>query len=202
MCDEKKTKHNDFINNQFFCCPFAFSTILPMPADEYNKQPNITRILDQKVDRANSINSENDSFKFSDRTFDEPRAHDKKTHHHNNHPNNNHHHRHHNHHNHQRIEYNTEKVKETVPCPKCQSHPEQTMTEEELTRLRIEYVKTQILQKLQMTEPPKVSARNLPRPIARGSLIFSSVEEEQQNVAREQFYGKTTQKIIFLQLGE
>lgn len=75
------------------------------------------------------------------------------------------------------------------------------MTEEELTRIRIEYVKNQILQKLQMTERPNVSAKNLPRPIAEGSMLFSSAEEEQQNVAREQFYGKTTQKIIFLQLG-
>lgn len=76
------------------------------------------------------------------------------------------------------------------------------MTEEELTKLRIEYVKNQILKKLRMTERPNVSATNLPRPIAEGSMIFPEDEEEHQNHAFEQFYGKTTQKIIFLELGK
>lgn len=75
------------------------------------------------------------------------------------------------------------------------------MTEEQLTKLRIEYVKNQILKKLQLTERPNVSATNLPRPIAEGSMINDDDEEEQQNNAFEQFYGKTTQKIIFLELG-
>ncbi|XP_031629954.1 growth/differentiation factor 8 [Contarinia nasturtii] len=87
-----------------------------------------------------------------------------------------------------------------VNCPKCRNRPELRMTEEELTKLRIEYVKNQILKKLQMTERPNVSAANLPRPIAEGSMIFPEDEEEQQNHAFEQFYGKTTQKIIFLEL--
>lgn len=89
-----------------------------------------------------------------------------------------------------------------VDCPKCQSRPELRMTETELTKLRIEYVKNQILKKLRMTERPNVSAANLPRPIAEGAMIFPEDEEDQQNNAFEQFYGKTTQKIIFLELGE
>lgn len=91
--------------------------------------------------------------------------------------------------------------KETVNCPKCQSRPELRMTEEQLTRLRIEYVKNQILKKLRMTERPNVSATNLPKPVAEGSMIDPEDEVEQQNQAFEQFYGKTTQKIIFLELG-
>lgn len=76
------------------------------------------------------------------------------------------------------------------------------MTEEQLTKLRIEYVKNQILKKLRLTERPNVSATNLPRPIAEGSMINDEDEEEQQqNKAFEQFYAKTTQKIIFLELG-
>lgn len=75
------------------------------------------------------------------------------------------------------------------------------MTEEELTKLRIEYVKNQILKKLRLTERPNVSVTNLPKPVAEGSMI-SEDEDEQQNHAFEQFYGKTTQKIIFLELGE
>lgn len=89
-----------------------------------------------------------------------------------------------------------------VNCPKCQSSPELRMTEGQLTKLRIEYVKNQILKKLRMTKRPNVSATNLPRPIAEGSMINAEDEEEQQlNNAFEQFYGKTTQKIIFLELG-
>lgn len=89
-----------------------------------------------------------------------------------------------------------------VNCPKCQRQPELRMTEEQLTKLRIEYVKNQILKKLRMTKRPNVSATNLPRPIAEGSMINAEDEEEQQqNNAFEQFYGKTTQKIIFLELG-
>lgn len=92
-------------------------------------------------------------------------------------------------------------LNEKVNCPKCRNRPELRMTEEELTNLRIEYVKNQILKKLRMTERPNVSATNLPRPIAEGSMITEG-EEEQQNQAFEQFYGKTTQKIIFLELGK
>lgn len=89
-----------------------------------------------------------------------------------------------------------------VNCPKCQSRPELRMTEGQLTKLRIEYVKNQILKKLRLTKRPNVSATNLPRPIAEGSMINAEDEEEQQqNNAFEQFYGKTTQKIIFLELG-
>lgn len=91
--------------------------------------------------------------------------------------------------------------KTAVNCPKCQSRPELRMTEEQLTKLRIEYVKNQILKKLRMTERPNVSATNLPLPVAEGSMIDPEDEEEQQNNAFAQFYGKTTQKIIFLELG-
>lgn len=93
-------------------------------------------------------------------------------------------------------------LNQKVNCPKCQNRPELRMTEEELTKLRIEYVKNQILKKLRLTERPNVSATNLPRPIAEGSMIYPEDEEVQQHHVFEQFYGKTTQKIIFLELGK
>lgn len=102
----------------------------------------------------------------------------------------------------QQIAEKMHQMEQEINCPKCQSRPELRMTEKELTKLRIEYVKNQILKKLQMTERPNVSATNLPRPVAEGSMIFPEDEENQQHNAFEQFYGKTTQKIIFLELGE
>lgn len=98
----------------------------------------------------------------------------------------------------EKMDYTNQKIN----CPKCQNRPELRMTEEELTKLRIEYVKNQILKKLRLTERPNVSATNLPRPVAEGSMISPDDEEEQQNQAFEQFYGKTTQKIIFLERGK
>lgn len=100
-------------------------------------------------------------------------------------------------------QHQQKQLEKTANCPKCRNQPELRMTEEELTKLRIEYVKNQILKKLQLTERPKVSAAHLPRPIAEGSMIFPDDDEaQQQNHAFEQFYGKTTQKIIFLELGK
>lgn len=93
-------------------------------------------------------------------------------------------------------------MEQKISCPKCQRRPELRMTEKELTKLRIEYVKNQILKKLRMTERPNVSVANLPKPVAEGSMIFPEDEEEQQHNAFEQFYGRTTQKIIFLELGK
>lgn len=144
-------------------------------------------ILGQTIKSDDSIIDENDSFKLNEKSYEQQQLLDKM----------NRIHQHHKQHQEHQI-----KQKPTVNCPKCQSRPELRMTEEELTKLRIEYVKNQILQKLRMTERPNVSATNLPRPIAEGSMIFPDDEEEQQNHAREQFYGKTTQKIIFLELGE
>lgn len=102
----------------------------------------------------------------------------------------------------QQIAEKMHNMEQKISCPKCQRRPELRMTEKELTKLRIEYIKNQILKKLRMTERPNVSVANLPKPVAEGAMIFPEDEEEQQHNAFEQFYGKTTQKIIFLELGK
>lgn len=95
-----------------------------------------------------------------------------------------------------------EHPKKSLSCPKCQSRPELRMTEEELTNLRIEYVKNQILQKLRLTERPQVSASNIPKPVAEGATIHQDNAQEHVKRTPDEFYGKTTQKIVFPKLGE
>lgn len=88
-------------------------------------------------------------------------------------------------------------------CPKCQNRPEIRMTEEELTELRIEYVKNQILKKLKLTERPQVSVSlsgGLPKPVAEGATFLSDSDDDSITGIPDEFYGKTTQKIIFPQL--
>lgn len=90
-------------------------------------------------------------------------------------------------------------------CPKCQNRPEIRMTEEELTELRIEYVKNQILKKLKLKERPQVSvslSSGLPKPVAEGATFLSDSDDDSITGIPDEFYGKTTQKIIFPQLGE
>lgn len=90
----------------------------------------------------------------------------------------------------------------SLSCAKCKSRPEIRMTEEELTNLRIEYVKNQILKKLRLTKRPQVSASNIPKPVAEGATIHQENAQEQIKRAPDEFYGKTTQKIVFPELGE
>lgn len=89
-------------------------------------------------------------------------------------------------------------------CPKCQRNDEPMMTEEQLTELRIAYVKNQILKKLKLTERPKVSLSGVPRPVAEGATFQpdDNAEEQALKSHAEEFYAKTKQKIIFPQLGE
>lgn len=89
-------------------------------------------------------------------------------------------------------------------CPKCQRADEPVMTEEQLTELRIAYVKNQILKKLKLTERPNVSLSGVPRPVAEGATFQPDDNAEAEALKRhaEEFYAKTKQKIIFPQLGE
>lgn len=100
------------------------------------------------------------------------------------------------------VDQTMDSPKKSLSCPKCKSRPELRMTEEELTNLRIEYVKNQILQKLRLTERPQVSASNIPKPVAEGATIHQENAQEQIKRAPDEFYGKTTQKIVFPKLGE
>lgn len=85
-------------------------------------------------------------------------------------------------------------------CPKCHNKQEAVqMTEEQLTELRIEYVKNQILKKLKLKEPPKVSLSDLPRPVIEGATM-ERAEDESTGGIPDEYYAQTTQKIFFPQL--
>lgn len=85
----------------------------------------------------------------------------------------------------------------SVMCPKCQSRPEVRVSVEELTELRIEYVKNQILQKLRLKDRPQVSMNNVPKPVADGVTIQLGSEQDGPSQKLDDFYAQTTQKIIF-----
>lgn len=87
-------------------------------------------------------------------------------------------------------------------CPKCKQNSVK-MSENELANLRIEYVKNQILHKLRLTErPAPVSKDELPEPIQEGYAIQSDDDTEYLNRHLDDYFAKTTQKIIFLTRGE
>ncbi|KAH8418834.1 hypothetical protein KR222_010752 [Zaprionus bogoriensis] len=87
-------------------------------------------------------------------------------------------------------------------CPKCESsrHVEH-ITEEELRRLRIEFVKQQILEKLRLKESPNVSAVELPRPIFEG-VTLPQTQEASKSKDYDDYYARTNQKFILLQREE
>lgn len=83
-------------------------------------------------------------------------------------------------------------------CKTCQGGVK--MSEEDLTALRIEFVKNQILKKLRLTERPTVSVEDLPRPVTEH--LFPAQEVDNKDRQSEDYYAKTTKKFIFLQEGE
>lgn len=98
--------------------------------------------------------------------------------------------------------------REAANCPKCKQNNNVKMSEDELTNLRIEYVKNEILNKLRMYErPPKKEILDeLPVPIQEGHTM-EGVEDENadsinNNLNVEDYFAKTTQKIIFLTQGK
>ncbi|KAM8716579.1 hypothetical protein ACLKA7_003457 [Drosophila subpalustris] len=97
---------------------------------------------------------------------------------------------------------NTTKVA-TGGCPKCESSRQvEHITEEELRRLRIEFVKQQILEKLRLKESPNVSAVELPRPIFEGVTLTQTQDESSKNKDYDDYYARTNQKFILLQREE
>ncbi|XP_073821923.1 activin beta chain dawdle [Musca autumnalis] len=87
-----------------------------------------------------------------------------------------------------------------IRCPKCEHNhqkEEQLVTEEELTRLRIEYVKQQILDKLRLTEMPNIPAVNLPKPILEGATIQTE-DEDTSKKDLDDYYARASKKVIFL----
>lgn len=90
----------------------------------------------------------------------------------------------------------------SIGCTQCESsrHVEH-ITEEELRRLRIEFVKQQILEKLRLKESPNVSAMELPLPIFEG-ITLPQTTEANKNKDFDDYYARTNQKFILLQRGE
>lgn len=108
----------------------------------------------------------------------------------------NHHNPKHNNH-HKQHQQHDSGAKTKKNCKTCQNVL--TMSEDEVTALRIEFVKNQILKKLRLSERPQVSAADLPRPITEGII---PIPEEVVNRQSEDYYAKTTKKFIFLQEGK
>jgi hypothetical protein len=91
-----------------------------------------------------------------------------------------------------------------VNCPKCKQNSVK-ISENELANLRIEYVKNQILHKLRLTERPEpISKDELPEPVQEGYAISSigDINTDFLNRHLDDYFAKTTQKIIFLTKGD
>jgi len=73
----------------------------------------------------------------------------------------------------------------------------------EITALRIESVKQQILKKLRLKEQPSVSMlfSTLPKPLSNGTILHITNNPE-SNTDADDFYGTTDQVILFPQEGE
>lgn len=93
-------------------------------------------------------------------------------------------------------------------CPGCVSsraNIESSLTNPELTSLRIEFIKQQILEKLRLKEPPTVkSSTKLPKSLVNNPGILKRTEDTRKMEEEEvddDFYGKTDQVILFPQEG-
>lgn len=71
----------------------------------------------------------------------------------------------------------------------------------ELTDVRIEFVKQQILKKLRLSKKPAVAlpVNSLPMPVAQGQTLSDRVDKPPEF---DDYYGRTEQKIIFPVEGE
>lgn len=73
-----------------------------------------------------------------------------------------------------------------------------TITEEEFTALRIEYIKNQILKKLRLKKKPKIAMAHLPTAVIENEdLLPKPFDDQVETMFYDDFYGKTTQAIIF-----
>lgn len=96
-------------------------------------------------------------------------------------------------------------------CPKCMhpnynnNSPEETtdtrFSRDELTQLRIELVKQQILEKLRLKERPRVAAIDLPKPISEGATIEQETANDGKLGELDDYYARTSKKFIFLEIG-
>ncbi|XP_055857717.1 inhibin beta B chain [Episyrphus balteatus] len=90
------------------------------------------------------------------------------------------------------------KAAPTIKCPKCESNRQNVrVSEEELTRLRIEFVKRQILEKLRLKDKPNVSAVGMPKPIYEETTIHQ--DEPTSSKDLDDYYARASKKFIFLE---
>lgn len=70
--------------------------------------------------------------------------------------------------------------------------------ESEITALRIEYIKNQILKKLRLKEKPSITLpiAGLPKPVTENENLFPRQDQTGAEY-NDDYYGKTTQAIIF-----
>lgn len=100
-----------------------------------------------------------------------------------------------------------EPTHETVKCPGC-AQSNDKISEDDLDELRIDYVKNEILHKLRLSErPPKIEKviDELPEPVQEGhtrQLDSSENIVKSINLNNDDYYAKTTQKMVFLTQGK
>nr|CAD7429140.1 unnamed protein product [Timema monikensis] len=84
-------------------------------------------------------------------------------------------------------------------CGERRAAVEDTMASSQLTAMRIEYIKQQILKKLRLKEPPTISRplSSLPKPLATGTVLSKTRGVPTVNKDVDDFYGRTDQVIIF-----
>jgi hypothetical protein len=80
---------------------------------------------------------------------------------------------------------------------------ESNLEKYEITALRIELIKQQILKKLRLKEPPSVSMplSTLPKPLSNGTVLQKSSKLESNRDA-DDFYGTREQVILFAEEGK
>lgn len=74
------------------------------------------------------------------------------------------------------------------------------LTQSQLTEVRLEFVKQQILKKLRLSKEPNLAMPvSLPMPVAQGQTLSQGTDKPPEF---DNYYGRTEQKIIFPVEGE
>lgn len=87
-----------------------------------------------------------------------------------------------------------ENVQTSVPEDEDNPSVPFAISEKEFTALRIEYIKNQILKKLRLKEMPTSTIDDLPIPLKEDNFL---PQADDNLIGSDDFYGKTTQAIIF-----
>ncbi len=90
-------------------------------------------------------------------------------------------------------------------CPECKRNREQTtLSQNEVNEIRIAMIKKQILSKLKLSAPPNITRRERPShlPAPLHSVEEKVLKEEHhitgtRNRGKEEFFGKTTEVVVF-----